>query len=143
MPYIINEKTILIEPAKAIDVASYVHESNSKYAVSKTPHELINYACIIYWSTYEGRRNATMSQTYFKRLVPIPINPAKKIIAIPTHSPNNYNNHWIFLSHVSHITDQTIYFKNNFSHTFKDISNYQLNKQLERATHLYFMLQNK
>ncbi|PAV28416.1 competence protein [Virgibacillus profundi] len=98
--YKINEQTIALLPARHMDYASIVYEHNQQLFVRKTPIQLIKTACLDYCSTYEGRREAVIYHTGFRRKVPIPISISKNIYTFPTHSPSDYDCTWIFYNHV-------------------------------------------
>lgn len=104
--------------------------------------QLIEEACLIYGSTYEGRRKSAMYRTHLKRKVPIPVSISRDIYTFPTHSPNDHDCVWIFLRHVQFV--QGIASENSddekslilFDDQLKlslDVSSYIIEKQLERT----------
>ena len=136
--YQINEKTIALCPAKEIDYDTIVLEQEATYRVSKTPMQLIKDACIANWSTYEGKRQAVIHHTNFRHKVPIPINLEKNIYTFPTHSPSEFECHWIFFNHIAriqqtkHPSQCLITFKNKQQIPLP-ISAYVFKKQYERT----------
>lgn len=101
--YIINENTQALLPARQIDFDTIVIEKGRKIKVRKTSLELIKAACYNEWSTYEGRRQAVIHHTNFKRKVPIPINIRKGNYFFPTHSPTSIYNKWFSYQHINEI----------------------------------------
>lgn len=98
--YIVSTETSALLPAKSIDFQTIVLENNRKLYVRRTPFEIIKDSCLQNWSTYEGRKQATIHRTGFKEKVPIPINPLDAIIALPTHGLRHHNCSWIMLEHI-------------------------------------------
>src|SRR5690625_7827007 len=105
--YRINENTLALLPAKQIDFETIVIETDQIIKVRKTSLELIEAACYNEWSTYEGRRQAVIHHTNFKRKVPIPINIKKGIYFFPTHSPTSIHNKWISFQHIDQIKERS------------------------------------
>ena len=101
--YSINENTLALLPAKQIDFDTIVIEKDRKIKVRKTSLELIKAACYNEWSTYEGRRQAVIHHTNFKRKVPIPINIRNGNYFFPTHSPTSIYNKWFSYLHIDEI----------------------------------------
>src|SRR5699024_10879153 len=97
--YQINEKTIALCPAKEIDYDTIVLEQEATYRVSQTRMQLTNDACIANWSTFEGSRQAVIHHTNFRHKVPISIILEKNFYTFPTHSPSEFECHWIFFNH--------------------------------------------
>lgn len=103
--YIVNKKTLAIIPAKQVEYESIVMEGNQVLRVRQTPLQLIKKACLDYWSSYEGRRQAVMYHTNFMRQVPIPISPQHGIYTFPTHATGHIDCHWIFFNNILLITE--------------------------------------
>jgi competence protein ComK len=101
--YIIHENTLALIPAKQPTYDTIVMETHQKLKVRKTPLQLIKAACYHNWSTYEGRRQAVIHHTNFRKKIPIPINTTKAIYFFPTQSPTNYENHWLSYRHIEKI----------------------------------------
>lgn len=100
--YIMNETTIGMIPARKIEYDTIVIEGENLLYIRQTPLDIIKQSCIHYWSTYEGRREAVMHHTGFKEKVPIPINPKRGIIAIPTHGIKHIDCCWLMHDHILH-----------------------------------------
>lgn len=136
--YRISEYTMALKPAKMIEYDTIVIETEHIYNVRQTPDLLIKKACIDNWSTYEGRRDAVIYKTNFKRKVPIPINRNKQIYAFPTHATKDLDCHWIFCGHILHIIEDQktnssiIHFKNG-SVLPINVSTHTLRKQYQRT----------
>ncbi|MFA1822762.1 competence protein ComK [Virgibacillus oceani] len=134
--YQITEQTIALCPAKEMDHDTIVLEQAATYRVRKTPMQLIKEACIANWSTYEGKRQAVIHHTKFRKKVPIPINLEKNIFTFPTHATSDFDCHWIFFHHIAHIHKQqnqtVITFKNNKQLPLP-LSHYIFKKQYERT----------
>lgn len=137
--YLINENTLALLPVKQIDFDTNVIETAQKIKVRKTPLELIKAACYSEWVTYEGRRQAVIHHTSFKRKVPIPINIRKGIYFFPTHSPTSIYNTWISYHHIDKIktnscnqTKAMIIFCNGLKLSV-NISYHILDKQMKRT----------
>ncbi|MEI3613596.1 competence protein ComK [Pseudogracilibacillus sp. SO30301A] len=111
--YIINENSLALLPARQIEFESIVIETDQIIKVRKTQLELIDETCHIECCTYEGRRNAVIHHTNFKRKVPIPINIQKGIYFFPTHSPSDINNKWISYQHIYKIKESSCPSKSN------------------------------
>ena len=103
--YIINENSLALLPARQIEFETIVIETDQIIKVRKTQLELIEAACHIECCTYDGRRNAVIHHTNFKRKVPIPTNIQKGIYFFPTHSPLDINNKWISYQHINTIIE--------------------------------------
>ncbi len=140
--YIINPQTSALLPARQIEYDTIVFEQDKRLHVKKTAMQLIEEACLIYGSTYEGRRKATMYRTDFKRKVPIPISINREIYTFPTHSPSDYDCAWIFPSHVQFIRDiasensngeKSLIFLDNQLKLASNASSYMIEQQLDRA----------
>ncbi len=101
--YIINENTQALLPARQIDFDTIVIEKGRKIKVRKTSLELIKAACYNDWSTYDGKRQAVIHHTNFKRKVPIPINIRNGNYFFPTHSPTSIYNKWFSYKHIYEI----------------------------------------
>lgn len=137
--YLINENTLALLPAKQMDFDIKVLETARKLKVRKTSLDLIKAACYTEWSTYEGRRQAVIHHTRFKRKIPIPINIKKGILLFPTHSPTSIHNKWISYKHIDNIiestcdpTKATIIFRNGIKLPV-NISYHILDKQMQKT----------
>lgn len=136
--YEINKKTMVLIPVSNWEYSTLVLEADGKRLyVKETPFQLIKDACLKGGSTYEGRRAAVVKLTNIKNKVPIPINPYEQICAFPTHSPYQFNCHWIFFEHIASIhpkqPSQSIIIFQNFEELVVPISYYTLQKQMHRT----------
>ncbi|WP_088034848.1 competence protein ComK [Evansella clarkii] len=102
--YRINGQTLAILPAYHIGYQSVVLEGSKTIYVKEKPMKLIESACISGGADYNGSRRAVMCQLDLRRKVPIPVNREKDIYAFPTHSPKQYDCHWLFYSQIFCIT---------------------------------------
>jgi competence protein ComK len=140
--YKINERTLALIPARQMDYATIAYEHNKQYFVKETPIQLVKTACLEYGSTYQGRRDAVVYHTGYKRKVPIPISISKIIYSFPTHAPTDFECIWIFPSHVQSVIHHPtpkkkpksiVQFKNG-QQLQLNISSYMINKQMERTS---------
>ena len=135
--YSINENTLALIPARNIDYQTIVAEKTRKLYIRKTPLEIVKTACYQQWYTYEGRREAVMRHTNFRRKVPIPINHQKGIYLFPTDSPKSFENVWISYKHIATTKalangKSAVIFYNGLQLTL-NISHYILRKQMNRT----------
>ena len=137
--YLINEKTLALEPAQTIDCDTIVIERRNTVYVRKTPLQLIKKACIYNWTTYDGCREAVMKNTNYKKKLPILINKEKNICTFPTHAIKHIDCKWIFWNHILKIikdqeTNGSIIQFYDGTHLSVPVSYYILQKQYERAS---------
>lgn len=117
----------------------YSLESNRELHIRQIPLQLIKEACLKHdWTTYEGRRQAVIHHTKYKRKVPIPIHMEKQIVAFPTHSPKDFNCIWIFSNNLLSINnhsekDKTVITFRNGRILLVNVSPHIIQKQHERA----------
>ncbi|RLL43918.1 competence protein [Oceanobacillus piezotolerans] len=141
LDYSINPQTAALIPIMHQDYKTIIIEKDKQLFINQTPIDLIKKACLVYLSTYEGRRKAVMHQMNYKRKIPIPINPSLHIISFPTHSTSHSNCCWIFYKHVKEIekhplknqSDSSIITFSNDTQLLIDVSPYILRKQYKRA----------
>ncbi|MGO4889430.1 competence protein ComK [Anaerobacillus sp. MEB173] len=80
-----------------------------------------------------------MHTTGVKQKVPIPIDPVRKIYAIPTHSAAQYECHWFFYHHIRAIESDrkdenlAVVVVSDHRQINVNVSRYTLEKQLQRA----------
>lgn len=98
--YVANEDTLAIFPAKAMAYSAIVLETNQTLHIRQTPLDIIKGSCLAYWSTYDGRKLATIHHTGNKYKTPIVICPTKRLFAFPTHAPKEMDCSWIFYEKV-------------------------------------------
>jgi hypothetical protein len=65
--YQINEQTIALYHARELDYDTVVLEKAATYWVRKTPMQLIKDTCFANWSTYEGKRQAVIHHTNYRK----------------------------------------------------------------------------
>ncbi|WP_102026504.1 competence protein ComK [Salirhabdus sp. Marseille-P4669] len=140
--YRITEKTLALLPVRQLDYSTIAIEEDRKIYIQKKPLQLICSACLDNCSTYEGRRAAVEYHTGFKRKVPIPISPSKKLYAFPTLSPSDFGCSWIMANNVNCILPassqhnaaiQSIIVFHNGLHLEMEESCYVLEKQYQRS----------
>lgn len=147
--YLINENTLALLPAEQIDFDINVLETAQIIKVRKTSLELINAACYTEWSTYEGRRQAVIHHTRFKRKIPIPINIKKGIYFFPTHSPTSIHNKWISYKQIDKITEdpcnpiKAIIIFRNGTKLSVNISYHILDKQMQRTFECIYRMERE
>lgn len=135
-----NKETLAILPSKQIEFSSIVLQMNKTFHVAQTPMEIIKESCVKYNSTYEGRRKAIISNTYFRRKIPIPICDRNGIYTFPTHATNHIDCCWFFYDNIARFYKHTntdnkkviIHFKNEVSKEL-DISMHIFEKQMART----------
>lgn len=98
--YLINEHTLALIPAQAIDYDTIILEQEKRLHIQQTPMQIIETSCLQDWTTYEGRRKSVIYHTNFYQKVPIPININKQIYFFPTHSPKHIDNCWLAYQHI-------------------------------------------
>jgi|SRR5690625_971243 len=144
--YNINVHTQILIPARHIEYETIVWEKERKLYVKDNPLKIIQKACLNRWSTYEGRRNAVIHHLNYQRKVPIPIDTEESIVAIPTHSPSNFDCHWLILHNIMKIVgnkkQSTVLFVNGQTINL-DISQYSARQQYSRAFDCYNMIREK
>lgn len=137
--YRINENTLALLPAQEIDFDTIVIEKERKIKVRKTALELMKKACFDDWTTYDGRREAVIYHTNFKRKVPILVNMRTESYFFPIHSPTSIFNKWFAYQHIAkikectqHPTKTIITFCNGIE-LCVNISHHILDKQMQRT----------
>lgn len=136
--YVINNDTIALLPAKAIDYSAIAWEVNKILYVRQTPLEIIKSSCLDYGSSYDGRRDAVKHNTPYKKKLPIEVSERKKIYAFPTHATQSFDCHWLFSEHILTIiknsdkNKSTVHFRNDQMLSLT-VSHYVLDKQLHRT----------
>lgn len=136
--YKVNKSTLALLPAKAINYDTIAWEDNQTIYVRQTPLDIIKESCLVYGSSYEGRREAVTHNTSYQRNLPIQISGKQHIYTFPTQAPKSFDCHWIFSEHILQIIgkngtkEATICFKNNQLLPLT-VSHYILNKQFHRT----------
>jgi competence protein ComK len=134
----ISENTMMIEPVKDLVYKSKIINIEGEKLSEKSPMKLIREGCLEGGSTYQGRKEAMKQLLNISQRVPIPIIPERGIYAFPTHSPDNWNNNWIFFFHIKKVVPESInkakiIFKNGEQITL-DISYHSITKQRQRTS---------
>lgn len=142
LSYVINDSNNALVPARHIEYNTIVLTSHNKLYIKKSPLQIIRESCLRDFATYEGKRKAVIHMTGFCKKVPIPINPAKRIFAFPTISPQHPECIWLFYYRIRKIEENKgksfkeypsiVYFKDGTSLPL-GISFYQLDKQYKRT----------
>ena len=142
--YEISEDTLAIIPMK--NNMSKIIEKNNVLIVNLSPMDIINYSCLYFGSSYEGRHSATKHLLGISYKSPIVIEESRNMIFFPTKSPRLFNCYWISLKNISNYNE----YKNNSEIVFKNgfkleipISYGSLDNQILRATRLESILRNK
>ncbi|WP_087974847.1 competence protein ComK [Oceanobacillus rekensis] len=150
--YIPTRETMALLPYTPLGDTSLVIEHNEQFIVRKSPIELIKKACLENHSTYDGRRDAVVYQTGYKRKVPIPINPGSDLYSFPTHSTTDPHCSWLFYHSISNIKPasgltnpqlRTIITFHNGKQIPIDISYYTLKKQMGRTLTCIFVFSSE
>lgn len=138
--YYITNHTIALFPSYQHDSSTLAIELDQEYRINQSPLSIIKENCIHGYSSYEGRRKAAGKIIKGKNKLPIAVYPQGGIYAIPTHSPWNYNCHWLFFTHIHDILASATKQKQSivtFSNSYKidvPVSSESLNKQWERTS---------
>lgn len=141
--YIATEVTLAILPVRHMDYSSIVYEQARTYYVRQTPMHIIKASCETYYSTYDGRRKAIISQTGFKYKTPMIIREQGPLLAFPTISPSEFDCAWIFSHHIKSIQPDDLNCKIIF-HNEREmplpLSDYRVNNQKNSTLHLHYLL---
>lgn len=131
---LINRKVLLIKSAFTEGNKSMIITTNGIIYSKLSVLDLLNYACIQYASTLEGRIHATKEMMNFMQKTPVVIAP-NKIGAFPTMSYKSVDCVWIFnhLFSVNELGDgkSQIVFSNGI-HATVPVSKNVLLKQQQR-----------
>lgn len=113
-PYVISTQTMMLEPFnEGQTTKTKVYEKdNLPFVVEHSPQEIIEYSCIYFLSSYEGRKFSTKTLTNIRHKPPIVIDPVTGVYFFSTHSDTNENNRWLSLQHLrgyeSHQKEETL-----------------------------------
>ena len=99
----IDHRTLAIQPHFTGNYRSIITKTDGIYYSELTPLELIEDACLRYFTTMEGRQKAIGIMLNFKKA---PIVIATNLGAFPTTSPKHPDCEWIF-NHPFQATDVT------------------------------------
>lgn len=138
--YMVNNRTMLIMPAEAVDYYAVVKEIDRIVFVKQTPFDIIKENLLIGGSDFNGRRRSITYKLGMQKKLPMPINPPRNIYAFPTHSPKQFHCHWIFTEHIDQIHPvrnnrkykSVIIFKNG-EKVFTEVSPYIIETQIIKS----------
>lgn len=135
--YLIHPETMALIPSRQITCETLILEKEKEVYVNSSAFHLIQTSCLENYSTYEGRKQAMIYHTSFKRKVPILIGPNQ--IMFPTHAVNHIDCSWISSQHIYDITPHSpdskssiVLFMNGTEITLP-VSTYILKSQMQRA----------
>ena len=141
--YEINEETLAIIPFGI--GKSKIIEKDREIIVNQTPLDIINYSCLYFGSSYEGRHSSTKYLLGISYKSPIIIEESRNIIFFPTSSPKLDDCNWLSLKNiVDYKKDRNssiVYFDNNIKLPIK-ISYGSLDNQVLRAARLESIMRN-
>lgn len=142
--YEICEDTLAIIPFN--NNFSKVIEKNNEFIIKKKPMDIINFSCLYFGSSYEGRHSATKYLLGISYKSPILIEESRNIIFFPTLSPRVRECYWISLNNIINYKK----FNNKTLILFEDgkeleipISYGSLDNQILRAARLESVIRNK
>jgi competence protein ComK len=135
--YEISQTTIALLHNHHEKYQTKILDLEGEFYSSKPIMKLLEEACLNNCSTYEGRRQAVIHFTNYTQRIPILINQFEKIIAFPTHSPEQSHCIWIFFHQILEIspinkTQSLITFK-NYKQLQLNISFHTLHEQCKKA----------
>ena len=141
--YEINEETLAILPFG--NEKSKIIEKDREIIVEQTPIDIINYSCLYFGSSYEGRHSATKYLLGISYKSPIIIEESRSLIFFPTSSPRLGNCNWLSLKNIVDYKKEKnksiVYFDNNIKLPV-NISYGSLDNQVLRATRLESIIRN-
>ena len=139
--YKITTQTMAIFPFLEKDtIISRILEVNRELFVSLSPQEILNLGCILYGSSYSGRKEASKHIADFQYKVPIIMDSSKGMYFFPTTSPSKDECIWISQSHVLNQEKQSklgtlVTFVNGIKEVVP-VSISSFKKQVEKTTYL-------
>ena len=123
-----------------------VIEKNKELVIKKSLKKIIDFNCMIYGSSYEGRLSSSKLLLNLNNNLPIMIEESKKIIILPTSSTRNKKCCWILFNNIIDyykIANTTIViFKNNKKLVF-DITISNFEKQIFKINKLLLKINSK
>ncbi len=91
----IDVNTFVVQPVFEGPMKTHIITKNGAFTSKKPQLELLDLACMRYFSTYEGRIRASRWHTNYQKKTPLCI--AENLIeAFPTRSPSHPECMWIF-----------------------------------------------
>ncbi|GEL77224.1 competence protein ComK [Tenuibacillus multivorans] len=99
--YFISNQTMVIEPNYDPIYQTKIREKDQILLCKKTPLNIIDSSCIRQGgATMDGRKRAVEIVTKKKVMIPIPIDPSKGIIFMPTKKFRDPDCEWIAYCHI-------------------------------------------
>lgn len=142
--YEINDYTLAVLPLS--DTESLVYENNSVYHVDKSTLDIIKDSCLVYGSSYDGRKKGTEKLIGIRYKPPIVVDETRELIFFPTCSTRYHNTSWIGLK----------WLKNYYNNGYFVVLEYQngvkinvnvpfgtINNQILRASRLESVLRGR
>ncbi|WP_064093117.1 competence protein ComK [Rossellomorea aquimaris] len=137
MEQLISPRTMAIFPANhEVYQTTILDQSGKEFFSTKSRIKILEEACFINRSSYDGRIKAVRHELNYHRKTPLMISPHDYIYAIPTMSPTHYDCIWLFHLHIDSVSSKQgktyVQFKNG-STLEVNCSEKVLNRQRERA----------
>lgn len=98
--YIVSVKTKAIFWSEYTYYRSLILEDDVQRRSLHRPEQIIDYSCLLYGSTLEGRRMAVKDVLHSSSKLPIPVIPEQGVYMMPTASIKNKSNAWIAYHHI-------------------------------------------
>ncbi|PPA72381.1 competence protein ComK [Jeotgalibacillus proteolyticus] len=142
-PYIVSSQTMLLEPYMDGHVKkTKIYEKDvSPFVAEHSPQEIIQYSCLYFLSSYEGRKFSTKTLTNIRHKPPIVIDPVTGVYFFSTHSDTNPHNRWLSLQHLrgyeSFEKDQTLVTLSGNIEIVLPLSKQSFIQQYLKASHLF------
>ncbi|WP_162785335.1 competence protein ComK [Bacillus sp. P14.5] len=114
---VITKSTIALLPAfHKTYRTELVLESGERIMSTKSVRQLLDEACLVRGSSYDGRIKSVRNQLNYNRKTPLMICQHDHIFAFPTVSPSHYTCIWLFTHHIHTFTHEkgktAVIFKN-------------------------------
>ncbi|MGM0843578.1 MAG: competence protein ComK [Bacillota bacterium] len=116
---VITKSTIALLPAfHDFYQTELVLESGERILSPKSVKKLLDEACLVRGSSYDGRIKSVRSQLNYNRKTPLMICQHDDIYAFPIMSPSHFTCIWLFTHHIHNFTHEngktSVIFKNEF-----------------------------
>ncbi|TYS78477.1 hypothetical protein FZC80_12030 [Rossellomorea aquimaris] len=116
---VVTKSTMALLPAfHEIYQTELVLESGERIMSPKSVKQLLDEACLVRGSSYDGRIKSVRSQLHYDKKTPLMICQHDSIFAFPIMSPSHYTCTWLFTHHIHQFTNEngktTVIFKNGF-----------------------------
>ncbi|WP_404469075.1 competence protein ComK [Sutcliffiella horikoshii] len=139
--YLINQRTIAIQPHLHPQYQTKIIDMEGIYYTSERPAEILARSCVKYGATFDGRRDVAMKLTNFIQKTPLLVAEVYKIIALPTHSPEHKDCAWIMFHQIMEVihTKQSICRLKFHNHTEIEfpVSSQTIRQQIQKAAVIY------